>query len=156
MKYSFPMTLIIALVCLAWPAAAQDAPGVVDISPITSYLVEVLAAVAVVVGGWAVRRIFQWIGIKRDEKDQAQIENLIGLGINFGKVRLQEIATKRSKIEIKNELVRFGAGYVIDALPGILQRQKITPEKVGEMVKARLPKLAPEVTPDDATATLIE
>ena len=51
----------------------------------------------------------------------------------------REKAAEIDEVELRNAAVAAAVSYVIQSVPGALARFRITPERLADMVRARLP-----------------
>jgi hypothetical protein len=119
---------------------ATPSPTVVDVAPAASYLLEALAGIlATLVSyvGWMVSR---WLKLKQDSEIRVYLERALMSGINFGKEKLAEHVGRNLRIDAKSELVAVATRYVVEAVPGALNRFGLDRAAVEKLIIARLPE----------------
>jgi len=149
MVKKLPVAILAAIaILLCIPALAQDvaAPaatggGVIDFTPILN---ELALAVATVVSAallylaklgrdWFKARTGVELQIS-DEQMRAVLDKAIQYGIALAVGRLGS----RAQLSVSNAQVAQIANYVIAAVPGALKNFGITPERLQDMIRARL------------------
>lgn len=125
---------------------------VVDLMPTIVRLLDFLVpTIGVLVGIYLVPVLVKYgkkFGIQNEIADNTRLQEFIGRGIAFGFSRMQEILSNRKlEIHTKNQLISTAADYVISSAPGILKKFGVTPERLAEIVEAKLAEMqakAPE------------
>lgn len=115
----------------------------VDVTELINYLFAVLAAAGGVLGiylaGLAARWIKQKTGIDLEANHRLAIEQAFNKAVSFGieaaRTRLPPSATR---IEIENTALRLGAQYAAEAVPSAIEYFGLTPDRLAEMMRARL------------------
>lgn len=123
------------------PAAALAADGtIVDLSPLLSVLVQFLAAILMVLLSWAAAKLAQKLGLEQDEKVRQLLDEVIRKGIAYGATQLEAKAGGAVRsVDLRSDLVAMAAEYVARGVPDALARFKVTPDRLADMVRARLP-----------------
>lgn len=140
-------TLLLA--ALVTQASAQETT--VDISNVTNYLIEVLAAVLIVVATWAVKKFGNKLNVDIDIEKGSILANALQRGIDYAENELKKMSGRFNKIEVENELVRTAAKYAISKVPDTVNHFQLGPEQIQEMVRARLtPRVVERVMSEPA------
>lgn len=122
------------------PALAQTiGTTTVDFGPVLTTVLQLLGAVIAGVGAWAVSRLNKYLGIKNDSELAHVMDNALRNGIKFATVRLSGALEGKTKVDLHNEVAALAATYVISSVPGTVAHFKLTPERVRELIEARLP-----------------
>lgn len=96
--------------------------------------------------GWAVYKItpkvLAFLHIKSEVADNKRLQEFISRGIAFALSRLGEtLSNRKLEIHTKNETIAMGANYAATAAPEILKKFGVTPERLAELVEAKLGEL---------------
>ena len=154
---NFPRPIIpaafFAVIFSAGAAHAQGAESV-DLSPIVDIGVQILVGVLVLVATWAGNEARKWLRenvdfytAQMDERLEGVIDRAVQRGANRGAnyIRNRAESAGWTRVEIENQLVRSGMGYVINNAPEALKRFGIMDEKgrvdaakLREIVEARI------------------
>lgn len=136
----FPaIALGLAMACMfAAPASAAT----IDFSPLTSLandfvqsLVSLLASVIVGGAAWAAKR---WFGLQVDAKQRESLHGAIERGISGAlDVALKKLDGK-TILEIDNEVIAQAANYVVKLSPDAVKYFKLTPDKLADLIAAKL------------------
>lgn len=160
------LLLVIAVACLAVlspfamaqpavdPAVAnylaqQSNDGAVDLSPLTDYVFNLIAAGLFAAALWVVRLFGRWLNLS--EQDSARIyvqdaaKRAVDFAVNFGR----EYARAHSKFPVRSKLVETALEYLVNAVPGGLRKLNITDEQARNMILARLPADLPTGDSDE-------
>lgn len=108
-----------------------------DLTPIIGIGIEVAAALLVVLGGWAIAKLGKYLGLKQDAEIRDYLEQALTKGLAYGAAEAKK-RTKGTKINVESETVAQAGTYVLAAVPDALTRFQITPERLADMLKARL------------------
>lgn len=125
-------------------AFAQDAPStVIDLGPLIEALLALAAAAITAFAGFGVRYLQRKLGIALDEDSRRALMNALNRGVDFALNRAGGLLPR--EIDARNALVAEAANYVIRSTPDALARFGITPERLREMIEARLPVDEPAI-----------
>ena len=126
------------MVVYALPASAAT----IDFSPLSSFanellqsLVELLAAVIVGATAWAAKK---WFGLQVDEKQREALHGAIERGIGSALDAIAKKVDGNSTIQIDSKVVALVANYVIKMSPDAVSYFGLTPDKLAELIKAKL------------------
>lgn len=150
--------LMLGIVAAAGPAlgqaagpTAEPAPAL-DFGPMLSLVAEY---VAVALGGLALwlfnRFVAPVLGEQAADSARAGLDRIIRNGIRLAVDRL-DVADRLGAVEVRNELVREAAAYVIASAPGWLEKFNIGPDRVADMVRARLGQEMAAIATETAAA----
>lgn len=109
----------------------------IDLAPLASVGLELVAAVLMAVGSYGVYRLNRWIGLKEDSEVRAYLDGALHQAVEYGLDRAAPVAGKLT-VKTKNEVVASAASYAAAAVPDALARFQITPERLADMIRARL------------------
>ena len=112
----------------------------IDLSPIVPVAVDLMAAILLAVGSWALARLARWLRLKGDDEVRVYLDTALLNGIELAKRRLKERG-KNLTMATKREALAHATGYVIAQVPGALKRLKVDPAAVERAIEARLPEL---------------
>lgn len=109
----------------------------IDLAPLASVGLELVAAVLMAVGSYAVWRLNRFLGLREDSEVRAYLDGALHQAVEYG---LEKAAPAAGKLSVKtrNEVVASAASYAAAAVPDALARFNITPERLGDMIRARL------------------
>lgn len=123
---------------------------VIDLAPhlglLYSLLMPTLQVLLTAAVGWAVYKItpkvLAFLHIKSEVADNKRLQEFIGRGIAFGLSRLgQTLDGKKLEFHTKHEAIALGSKYVATGAPDILKKFGVTPERLAELVEAKLGEL---------------
>lgn len=140
------MTLAAATIVLTGlPVVAQDAPSVpgntIDFSPILTELSLALASAAGVALLYLLKLARDWFKAKTGVQIQIsddQIRQVLDKAIQYGIALVLGRLESRARFAVSNAQVAQIANYVIAAVPGALKNFGITPERLQDMIRARI------------------
>jgi hypothetical protein len=150
---------VVALFLLgSWAASAQEVGQTVDLRPAAMAVVEWLGALALTVASAAGALAVRWISMRTgldhsmlEREYNARLNDIIHSGINFAIAAARtEVAKPDSpinKVELNNWFLTAAATYVNQAAPQLLAHFSITPERLQELILARMPGYFGEVHP---------
>lgn len=141
MRFLTILTAVLA-VCLASPALAQEATGgIIDFKPILNELMLALAAALSAGALYLLKLARDWFkaktGVELQVSDE-QIRRVLDRAIKYGIALAVEKWGKDANIRVSNAQVAQIANYVIAAVPDALAQFGITPERLQDMIRARL------------------
>ena len=109
----------------------------VVLAPLAGYLIEIILAVLAVIAAWVGSKVRDKFGVETDSKLNAVINEALQAGLAYAQVKLEEGGNKLT-YETKNEFVATAVEYIVKGVPNALNHFAITPERLAEMVEARL------------------
>lgn len=127
------------VLAFAAPAHANDNGTSVDLAPLLAafapYLVEGVVALALLVVSW----VASALGLKEIEKRHREaLDQALRAGAAWGLAKAREHAAGRAGVDVKNAAVAHALRYVLDATPDAIRKFGLTPDRVRELVEARL------------------
>jgi hypothetical protein len=134
--------LTVTMVVFPGPAWAQSG---VDLNPIMSTVVAPLAvtvlsgvasAFLAVSFGWLRRK---W-GIDIEANHREALHSAIVTGINLGVAKTGQLGSV-PKMQVGNPLTRIALEYALRAVPDAIKAFNLTPEKVEQMILAKIPQV---------------
>lgn len=123
---------------------------IIDLAPHLSILYNLfmpaLQVALTALVGWAVYKItpkvLAFLHIKSEVADNKRLQDFIARGIAFGLSRLgQTLDGKKLEFHTKHEAIALGSKYVATGAPDILKKFGVTPERLAELVEAKLGEL---------------
>lgn len=115
----------------------------IDLTPLAAPLLDGAVAVAsLVVAGasaWIGRLAARWIGRDSAAKLQAQVDKIAGLAVTYAANRVEPMLGQISKIELKNQIVAMGTGFLVSRLADTMKRNKLDRAWAEDAILARLP-----------------
>lgn len=100
----------------------------------------------------AIEKVRTHFKLKSEVLSNARLQEILGRGISFGLSRLeQSLQGKTLNVNVKNEVIRLGIDYATRSAPETLKKFGVTPERLKEMVEAKLGELQAKA-PVDAPA----
>ena len=100
--------------------------------------IELLAAGLMAFGTWAIARLSTKLKLSSDSEMRKYLQNALERGVSFAVGVASEKAKEVNEIEVRNEMVRDAANYVIAKTPDALKSLGFTHEAVRDLVRARL------------------
>ena len=129
--------LAMACMCVA-PANAAT----IDFSPITTLaneflqsFVSLLASVIVGAAAWAAKK---WFGLQVDTKQRESLHGAIERGISSALDAALKKLDGKTTLEIDNEVIAQVANYVVKLSPDAVKYFKLTPDKLADLITAKL------------------
>lgn len=121
--------------------------NVLDLGPLALEFLDILAALLVCLGGYAVKVFRDFLKEKTGIEIQAQyietVQSALEKGVQYGMAKVRPLAADRAKVDIENDLLFHAANYVVKQVPDALAGLGITKEQVCEMVMARIEDTKP-------------
>lgn len=117
----------------------------IDLEPIFSVLIGILATILSVVGGFLIAWLQKRIGVENQQIDQFVREYLntaLERAVDYASVQLRESGTV--SIETNSAFVKMAADYVLQHVPDAVAYFGISEVQLKELVIARLRELFPE------------
>ena len=136
-----PMVLAVAVIIASMcSASAQDAVStVVDFKPLVDLGLRFLAAIIGVLGAWAIARVMKLLGVQSDNALGERLNLALEKAIAYGAGAVGAKLDGHLSIDVKNEIVASASRYAVDKVPDTIAHFSITPQKLAEMLHARLP-----------------
>lgn len=109
----------------------------IELAPLTGYLTEIIMAVVTVMIGFAANAFRKKMKIEQGGALDDVLDRAIQYGIHYANIKLDEKG-KNLTYETKNEFLADVVEYVVKGAPSALNHFGLTPERIAEMVEARL------------------
>ncbi|MGD9726051.1 MAG: hypothetical protein AB7L09_21250 [Nitrospira sp.] len=129
----------------------------IDVSPITTELIKILAAALSAVAIWIGWYIKDWVGKKvdltntqLDEALQQQYNEIVLRGIAYAETVAGDKLPKT--VDAGNPFVKTAGDYILKFWPDLVKKLNLTPEKVRETILSRLPSPTAEKADELAVA----
>lgn len=136
-------SLMISVVSVAQDTTAATGGGTeVDLTPLTTPLLEFAGVVLSVILTWGIRQMSKKFNLSIDADQLKLVDQVANKAVNFAR---QQLAGEDGKVtvHIKNEVVATAADYLISSVPDALKHFKIDPvqnrERIEKLIEARLP-----------------
>lgn len=118
---------------------AQAFAAEVDIRPLIDLGIQIVGACILAAVGVLVPYALRKFKLDIDAGHRDAIEKALAAAVNYGIQKAGALSNKVDPIEVKNEAVAAAASYAVSKVPDALKHFDITPEKLAEMIRARLP-----------------
>lgn len=106
------------------------------ISEVASYVLVLVSAVIGLAVSYAVALLRRWTGINIEAKHRDALQSAL---LNGARKAITKITPSGVKIDVKNAVIADGVDYVLKSVPDALEYFDLTPERVREMIEAKLP-----------------
>jgi hypothetical protein len=129
--------------------APQAPDGLVDLSPLTDYLINLIAAGLLAAVLWILRLFGRWLNLSEQDSARIYVQDAAKRAVDFAVKYGREYARAHSKFPVRSKLVEEAFDYLMDAVPGGLRKLNITDEQARKMILARLPDDLPTGDSDE-------
>lgn len=113
----------------------------IELEPILTYGIEALAAVVLMIGGFALNKLRQKLNIDKENELWEVLDQEMERAVDAAEAKLLEKA-KKVDIETKSELIQTAGNLLAEQAPKTLRRTGLTPQAVANrlegVVRARL------------------
>lgn len=111
----------------------------IDFGPIlVDAVIPALSAVLLALGSVAIRWLSKRLKLAADAEVRRYLEAALEHGVSYGAAKATELAQDGGKVAVRNAAVARAAQYVLDHVPDALRHFDITPERLEQMIEARL------------------
>lgn len=146
MRY-LPVPAFLLVLLLPVLVLAQDEPStVVDLGPVIDTLVAFAVAALTALASYGVHYLRRKLGIELDDAARNALNNALYRGIEYAAGFAGGLIPRN--IDARNALIAEASNYVIRSTPDALARFGITPERLRELIEARLGMMPHEDEPD--------
>lgn len=139
------LLVICALPALAQTQVAPASDTVVNMGgffdALSPLLLNLAGVVITFLVAWLTARITKLTGIQIEGKHREALQSALENGVNYGLNQLGRF-TGSYDIDVKNKIVAEGIRYVQRSVPDALAHFNLTPERLKELLEAKLPKQA--------------
>ena|SRR5690606_16277795 len=112
----------------------------IDLAPLISALLQIVAVFVLALGSVAINRLARWLRLKGDDEFRTYLETALQNGVSFAVQRLREEG-KRYRLGTKHEAIAHATQYVINQVPEAVRRLKLDHYAIARAIEARLPDL---------------
>ncbi len=112
---------------------------IIDLGPILEIVIQLVGALLMTVGTWAVTMVSQKLKLSNDSEVRTYLQEALQRAVNFGIEKARTQAKDIKTVEVRNEVVADAANYVISKTPDALKKLGISEDSVRDLVRARLP-----------------
>lgn len=132
------LSLAAAGLAVAQVAAPETAPATLDFGPLLQMAVDYIAVALGAVLLWLFNRFAAPLMDEHlAETARNGLDLIIRRGIRLAADRL-EVSDRLGAVAVKNDLIREAAAYVIASAPGWVAKFNLGPDRLADMVRARL------------------
>lgn len=133
------IVLCAAMVLVTSAALAQDTSVPVEdvFAPFRPYVAEIVSVLVVVFMGWLTTWLRSLFKVNLDEKHRAALHSALENGARLALEKL-DASLKGKKVDVGTQLVKTGLDYVLKYSPDAINYFGLSPEKVREMLLAKL------------------
>lgn len=107
----------------------------IDLTPLMGPVLELVAAAVTGVVGVALRR---WLGLKADNEVRSYLDSALNRAVLYGLNKAKDEFGQLDKVTVRNAALDAAARYAVEAVPDALQRFRITPQRLRDLVMARM------------------
>jgi len=95
----------------------------IDLAPLTSTLMQLLATLIMGVGTWAVSRLVQWLGLRNAAQATAALDDVLQKAVTYGLQQTQDVIREKGwdHIEVRNQALAKAVPYLIERFPDTLR-----------------------------------
>lgn len=133
----FAAALVVTFAGAAWAQSSEETS--IDLAPLVTivapYIVEGIVALVLLVVGWAARR---FLGLEIEKRHREALDQALRAGAAWGLAKAKEHAAGKVSIDVKHVAVANALRYVLDATPDAIRSFGLTPERVKELIEARM------------------
>lgn len=116
-----------------------------DLSPLLTVLVEVLAGALLTVGTWAAKRLADKLKMDEDSQARTYLQDAIVRGIEYGAEQSKKYGNKNfSDFKVRNGVTYEAVSYLLDHVPDVMKRFGIDEDRAASMIEARLESWLPK------------
>lgn len=137
-------------------AAQAATDGTVDLGPLASAAIEIVAPIAITaLSGlltWVLARIGKRAGLEIEEKHSAALKGALEWGVRHAADAFDDRAKRGIPVPVKSQAIEAAADYVLESVPDALRHFGYDRERVKRMVGTRMTGWLVDVvgaTPDD-------
>ena len=114
---------------------------ILDLTPVIEVLITLAGAVLLGIGGFVIHvlnRYAQRLGLDRDGQMRDALEQALANAVVFAEDLARERTANLRAVDVRHAMVTSAAQYVVDAVPDTLRRLGVSPERVPDLVRARI------------------
>lgn len=110
----------------------------IDLTPVLDAGIDLLALVLMALGSWAIARLGRKFGLESDDRIRVYLGEALVSGIGWAKEQARKRSEDIAHVEVRNKLVAEAAGYVIERVPGAVNRFGLDRQRIEKLIEARL------------------
>lgn len=114
---------------------------IVDFKPVLDALLQLAAAVLMVLGSWGITRLMQKLQLDKDALIRGYLDAAMRNALAYALEHARAEGAKVSEIAVRNKVVADAANYVLGRTPDAVKHFGLTEDAVRAMLIARLPAL---------------
>lgn len=135
---------VFSLLLLGWTqvigiAFAQEISTTVDIpiwDALRPYVIEIVSIIVAAAVAWASKKFHDLTGIEIEAKHREALQSALLNGANLIMAKYPKGGVS---FDTQNEQLSVAIRYVLNSVPDAVEHFKLTPDFIGEMVKAKIP-----------------
>lgn len=132
------LALAVILAIVAAPAWAADTS--VSYAWAIDLAVALVLPIVAALGGWLVVRIDKMLGLNIDAKHREALTQALEKAIAFGVQAAADAGKRNATIDMKSVALKEAVDYAGRAVPDALKHFGVGPDRLVDLVKARLPQ----------------
>ena len=110
----------------------------IDLTPVLGIVIDLLAAVLMALGGWALTKLGRKFGLEADDQVRLYLGEALAGGIGWAKEQARKRGDDFARIEVRSRLVAEAGNYVIERVPDAVERFGLDPARIEKLIEARL------------------
>lgn len=145
--FTFLMLCCVAVVAAAGTALAQSAGTSSEVGvwqlldPLRPLLTELVSVLVAALVGFLTVKLNKWLGLNIEARHREALHSALKNGALAGLSKVQAM-TADKKIDVRSEIVAQALIYASQAAPDAIKHFGITPQRLREMIEAKLPEVA--------------
>lgn len=145
------LLVFIFIVFIIAPAFAQDADTTISLTgfldPIRPLLMEMVGLLVAAVIGWITMRLNRSLGMTIEARHREALQSALMNGAFYGLNQLDKAASSVT-FDTHNKMVAEGVRYVQKSVPDAIKFFGLTPERLRELLEAKIPAIEQDAKPD--------
>lgn len=143
-KYASIFLLFLVAVLLSPVVAlAQEANTSVNggslFAIVQPYVVELASVIVAFIVAWVSAKVTKLTGIQIEAKHREALQSALQNGVNYGINKAGGWAATKD-FDLKNQALAAAVKYVLDSVPDAIAHFGLTPEKLAQLLEAKLPQ----------------
>ena len=110
----------------------------IDLTPVLGLVIDLLAAVLMALGGWALTKMGRKFGLEADDQVRVYLGEALAAGIGWAKEQARTRSEDIAHIEVRSRLVAEASQYVIERVPDALDHFGLDAARIEKLIEARL------------------
>ena len=112
------------------------------LEPVRPLLTELLSILIAALVGFLTVKINKWLGLNIEAKHREALQMALKNGAMAGLAKVQSM-TADARVDVKSEIVAQALVYASKSAPDAIAYFGLTPERLREMIEAKIPAVAP-------------